>query len=98
MKIAELCNRIDIPEMVREKLIRYESEIDFAEIEAEITGMNNLDTWEEEKEKLTAFLAPDEDGLKMLTCQLHEVCNRYKAYGEMGIFLKNSILIMLMRI
>ena len=35
MKIAELCNRIDMPEVVREKLIRYENEIDVAEIEAE---------------------------------------------------------------
>ena len=85
MKINELCNMIDMPEVVREKLIKHENEIDFAGIETEITKMNNVDTWEEEREKLTAFLAPDENGLKMLTCQLHEVCNRYKEYKDMGI-------------
>ena len=85
MKMAELCNMIDMPEVVQEKLIRYENEIDFAGIETEITGMNNVETWEEEREKLITFLAPDETGLKMLTCQLHEVCNRYKQYKNTGI-------------
>lgn len=85
MQIAELCNLLDVPKPVQEKVIKYENEIDFAGIESEMAQMNDTKTWEKAVEGLTKFLAPDEDGLKILTCQMHAACQAYENYQEMGI-------------
>lgn len=85
MQISELCNLIDVPKGVQEKVIKYENEIDFASIENEIFQMNNPENWEKAIEELTKLLAPDEDGLKILTCQLYAACITYEKYRDMGI-------------
>ena len=85
MQISELCNLIDVPKEVQDKVVKYEDNIDFSSIETEMTQMNNPKTWKKAIEGLTEFLAPDEKGLKMLACQLHAACNTYKKYEDMGI-------------
>lgn len=85
MQIRELCNLIDVPKVVQEKVIKYENEIDFASIENEMVQMNDPKTWEKAIEGLTKLLAPDEDGLKILTCQLYVACITYEKYRDMGI-------------
>jgi len=71
--------------MVQDKVIKYENEIDFNSIEAEIAKMNDPGTWEKAVNDLNEILAPDETGLKMLTCQLHAACIAYERYKNMGI-------------
>ncbi len=85
MQISELCNLIDLPEVVKDEVIKYEKEIDFTSIEPEMALMNNSTTWERAIEELTKLIAPDETGLKLLTCQLYAVCNTYEKYKDMGI-------------
>jgi len=85
MQINELCNWINIPKEVKEKVVEYEKIIDFTSIENEMAQMNDPKTWEKAIEGLTKFLTPDENGLKMLTCQLHAACNTYEKYKDMGI-------------
>ncbi len=85
MQIIELCNLIDIPKVVQEKVIKYGNEIHFNSIEAEIAQMNNPNTWEKAVDNLAKFLAPDETGLKLLTCQLYATCKTYEKYKSMGI-------------
>ena len=85
MQISELCNLIDLPEVVTDKVIKYEKEIDFTSIEPEMALMNNSKTWERAIEELTKLIAPDETGLKLLTCQMHAACNIYEKYMEKGI-------------
>jgi len=85
MQISELCNLIDVPKAVQDMIVRYENEIDFTNIEAEMTQMNTPEAWEKAIEGLTEFLAPDEKGLRLLTCQLHAACNTYEKYKDMGI-------------
>jgi hypothetical protein len=85
MNISELCSLIDIPKEVQEKVIKYENEIDFTSIENEITQMNNPILWEKALEGINKYLAPDDDGLKMLSCQLHVACNAYEIYKDKGI-------------
>jgi hypothetical protein len=85
MKISELCNLINVPKVVQEKVVEYEKNIDFLSIENEMDLMNDPKKWEKAIDVLTKFLAPDEKGLKMLTCQLHAACNTYKKYKDMGI-------------
>lgn len=85
MQIRELCNLIDIPKEVQEKVIKYENEIDFASIGTEMDQMNDPKTWEKAIEGITKYLAPDEYGLKMLTCQLHAACYTYEKYKDKKI-------------
>ncbi len=85
MRIDELCLLIGVPKMVQDKAIEYENEIDFNNIEAEMVQMNNPNTWEKAVNDLKELLAPDETGLKMLTCQLHAACNSFKKYKNMEI-------------
>lgn len=85
MQIRELCNLIDIPKEVQEKVIKYENEIDFASIGTEMDQMNDPKTWEKAIEGITKYLAPDEYGLKMLTCQLHAACYTYVKYKDKKI-------------
>ena len=85
MQISELCNLIDVPKVVQEKVIKYEKEIYFKSIENEMVQMNDPATWEKALEGLTKYIAPDEDGLKMLTCQLYAACNKYGKYKDLGI-------------
>jgi hypothetical protein len=76
---------IDIPKEVRETIIKYDKEIDFKSIQKEMNQMNDPKTWENAIAGLNEFFAPDEDGFKMLTCQLHVACNIYEKYKRMGI-------------
>ncbi|RCW63945.1 acyltransferase domain-containing protein [Saliterribacillus persicus] len=85
MQINELCHLLEMPKEVHEQVVTIENVLDFNRINNEITQMNNPNTWEKEREELTAFLAPDEKGLKILTCQLHAVCHTYEKYRDMGI-------------
>lgn len=85
MKISELCNLIDVPKAVQEKVINYEKEIDFKSIENEMVQMNDPATWENALEGLKKYMEPDDDGLKMLTCQLYAACNTYEKYKDLGI-------------
>ncbi len=85
MQISELCNLIDVPKVVQDKVINYENEIHLKSIEAEIDQMNNPNTWEKAVDDLTKFLAPDETGLKLLTCQLYAACYTYEEYKNRGI-------------
>lgn len=85
MQIEELCNLIDIPAVVRDKVNKYESELEFASFGTEMAQMNDPKSWEKAVEALTKRLAPDEDGLKMLTCQLYAACKAYVTYKKMGI-------------
>lgn len=85
MQINELCNLIDIPDIVQDIVVIYEQEIDFNQIENEMAQMYDPTSWEKSIEGLTKYLTPDEEGLKMLTCQLIAACRSYEKYKEMGI-------------
>ncbi len=95
MQIGELCLLIGVPKVVQDKVFKYENEIDFKSIEAQIAQMNNPNTWEKSVNDLIKLLAPDETGLKMLTCQLHAACNTFEKYKNMGI--SDAIFIATMR-
>ncbi|HEX3077111.1 MAG TPA: acyltransferase domain-containing protein [Lachnospiraceae bacterium] len=85
MLINDLCNILDIPKVVQEKVINYDNKINFNDIENEMLRMNEPSTWEKALEGLNKYLGPDEEGLKILTCQLHAVCYTYEKYKDMGI-------------
>lgn len=85
MKLIELCNMLEIQNEVQEKLIECEKYIDFKGMEQEIEQMKHPECWEGALERLKCLLGSDEDGMKILTCQLQCVCDTYAKYEKLGI-------------
>ncbi|ACL75383.1 acyltransferase domain-containing protein [Ruminiclostridium cellulolyticum] len=85
MKIIELCDLLEIQNEVQEKVIEYEKCIDFKGMEQELEQMKHPERWEDALGSLKGLLGPDEDGMKILTCQLRCVCDSYAKYEELGI-------------
>ena len=85
MDLIELCSMLEIQNEVQEKLIDFEKEIDLNAIKQVTEQMKHKESWESGLRDLKNMLAPDEDGLKILTCQLHCVCDVYDEYLKLGI-------------
>jgi hypothetical protein len=85
MKIIELCNLLGIDNEVKEKIIEFEKFIDFKRMEQEIEQMKHPESWEVALERLKCLLGADEDGVKILACQLQCACDAYAKYEELGI-------------
>lgn len=85
MVLIELCNMLEIQSEVQEKLIAYEKSIDFKGIKQEIEQMKHPESWQSGLDHLKSSLGSDEDGFKILTCQLHCVCDDYDEYEKLGI-------------
>jgi len=85
MEIMELCDLLGMQTEVREKLMECEKCIDFKSIEQELAQMKSPECWEGALERLKGLLGSDEDGMKILTCQLKCACDTYTKYEELGI-------------
>ncbi|MBE5983754.1 MAG: hypothetical protein E7248_10705 [Paenibacillaceae bacterium] len=85
MDLLELCRMLEIQNEVQEKLIEFEKEIDLNAIKQVTEQMKHKESWESGLRDLKNILAPDEDGLKILTCQLQCVCDVYDEYIKLGI-------------
>lgn len=85
MKINELCNLLEIQNEVIEKVIECEKCIDFKGMEQDIEQMLHPESWEGAIKSLKSLLGSDEDGMKILTCQLLCACDAYSKYDEIGI-------------
>ena len=85
MKITDLCKLLEIPEEVIEKVSECEKLIDFKGLDQELEQMKHPESWEAALERLKGLLGSDEDGMKILTCQLYCVCDTYDQYEDLGI-------------
>jgi hypothetical protein len=85
MNIIEICKMLDIQSEVVEKLLDCEKHIDFKSMEQDIEEMRHPECWEGALERLKHLLGDDEDGMKILACQLRCACDVYDKYEEIGI-------------
>ena len=85
MKLIELCNMLEIQNKVQEKLAECEKHIDFKGMKQEMEQMKHPECWEGALERLKCLLGSDEDGMKILTCQLQCACDTYDKYVNLGI-------------
>lgn len=85
MTIPELCNLLEIPTEVKDKVIKHKRSIDFNALkkDLELIKMPNPEFWEESLSRLKESLAPDEDGIRILTCCQHR--------NEIAVFHRNQI-------
>lgn len=85
MKLIELCNLLEIPHQVQTMILDNEKDIDFKSIEQELEQMKNPERWENALECMKSLLGTDDDGMKILTCQLYCICDTYTKYNKLGI-------------
>lgn len=83
--MIEICKMLEIQSEVVDKLIECDKHIDFKSIKQEIEQMKHPESWKGALESLKLLLGADEDGMKILTCQLRCACDAYDKYEELGI-------------
>ena len=85
MKIMEMCALLEIPVEVQELISNCEINWNDFNLKKEIAQMKDPKCWEGVVERLNTLLTPDEDGIKILTCQLQCVCEIYDEYEKLDI-------------
>lgn len=85
MNITALCDVLDMPQEALAKITECESRIDFTSLQPELAHMMLPAHWESALARLNRLLGDDEDGMKVLTCQLRCACDAYAKYEALGI-------------
>lgn len=85
MDIKQLCEGIEMPACVTEKLEQYAKEADQEKLGTSIDKFYQRSTWEEGVKEVKEQLLKDENGLKMLACMLLAAVRSYGFYQEKGI-------------
>ncbi len=85
MDIQTLCRAIQLPDVVAERVLRTNDELNFERLEEHLSLLMDRRTGLEGYQTLTEALGEDPEGIKMLTCQLRCACRRYETYQQMGI-------------
>ena len=85
MTVQELCNRIQLQEIVAEKVNAFISSYDFTNLEATLQDLITPETAKAAYEKLMATFPEDEDKIKVLACYLIGVSRVYDRYQKRGI-------------
>lgn len=85
MELIELCNMLEIQKEVQDQLENCVKHIDIQSLKNDIEQMKYPECWKDALDRLNHLLAPDEDGMKILTCQLYCACDAYDEYMRLGI-------------
>lgn len=84
-EIAILCDKLDIPREIVERIIQYDVWIDYASLEDTIAELFLPKRWDKGIEEVRAYLGEDPFGFKMLTCMLHCLSTTHTVYQEYHI-------------
>jgi len=85
MKLEELCKILSIPNEVVEQIKKFEKKLNINDLQKSIDEMMVPKTWNSALESIKNYLTPDDDGIKILMCQLLCVCKTYDEYRRLGI-------------
>lgn len=85
MNLADLCNKIQLQNEIREEVITYSESDAFHEILPFIDGLRNMETEAQTRKTLEKLLGTDSKKIKMLTCMLTCAAELYQWYQEKGI-------------
>lgn len=85
IQLQELCNKINMPEEVTERVLSLTEQLDFALLDQPIGKLMSRSTWDSGLEELKKLIGEDSDGMKMLTCSLVAGQATYEQYTDMGI-------------
>ncbi len=85
LTIKELCQWIEMPWEMAERIREADKEFVYDKIEKEWDMLLQEPTRQEGLEKLRKVLGRDENGVRMLTCMLHGAMASYEEYQKCGI-------------
>lgn len=85
MTLNELCSGLQLPVTVKDKVINYDGEISYDDLQEIVDRLLVRVTWDQAIEELKEALGEDADGMKMLTVMLKCALHTYEQYREKGI-------------
>ncbi len=85
MTIAELCQAIRLPEAVRKQVLVFAQDFDFTKVDELLARFQSRQEMMQACEVLRAYLGEDEDGMKILACQLKASADLHERYRHANI-------------
>lgn len=85
MTIYELCDKIDLQNEIKKKVIDFSVKFDFECISCYLNDFKNYNKMREAKLKIQNILGEDEKNIKILSCMLKGAADIYDFYKSQGI-------------
>ena len=83
--IKELCDLIELQEVIKERVLVFSEEFDFSAVKKILEDFRDYKKIKSARLELQDILGEDEDGIKILTCMLKASANLYDVYKAKGI-------------
>lgn len=85
MTIKELCDLIELQDVIKERVLVFSEEFDFSAVEKILDDFRDYKKIKSARLELQGILGEDEDKIKMLACMLKASANLYNVYKAKGI-------------
>lgn len=85
MTINELCDLIELQDVIKERVLEFSEEFDFSTVEKLFENFRDYKKIKSARLELQGILGEDEDRIKMLACMLKASANLYDLYKSKGI-------------
>lgn len=82
MDILNLCEKINLQPVIKKQVEDFINHFDFTQIDEIQKGYLNYEDMQKTLTQVQAILGTDENGIKILACQLKAACENYQVYKE----------------
>lgn len=83
--MKNLCEKLNFDDYINNIVLNYDKTINYNKIQDKINMLYDKNTWDNGIKQLESYVAPDKNGLKMLTICLHCLLKTYNMYKQKGI-------------
>lgn len=83
--MKNLCEKLNFDDYITNIVLNYDKTINYNKIQDKINMLYDKNTWDNGIKQLESYVAPDKNGLKMLTICLHCLLKTYNMYKQKGI-------------
>ncbi len=85
MDIFKLCNKIELQDEIKEKVLAFAEDFDFRNVNHLLADFCVYEKMDEARIQLQEYLGEDEDGIKILACMLKASADLHDFYEKKGI-------------
>lgn len=85
MDIVTLCNKIELQDEIKGKVLSFVGNFDFNSVNSILSDFCVYEKMDEARMQLQEYLGEDEDGIKILSCMLKASVDIYDFYKSKGI-------------
>ena len=82
--MKNLCEKLNFDDYITNIVLNYDKTINYNKIQDKINMLYDKNTWDNGIKQLESYVAPDKNGLKMLTICLHCLLKTYNMYKQKG--------------